>query len=229
MMRLLTTMRCDVTLQIRNGFYAATVFVTVIWAFLLTQARALDLGWLIPPMIVGNLLIGTFYFIGGMVLLEKGDGTLRAQVVTPLRIGEYLVAKVVTLSGLALAESLVVVLAIAGWRFAPLPLIAGVLVASALYCLAGFVVVARYTAINEYLLPSGAYVTLLWIPLIAYAAQWSHWLLYLHPMTAALLLVKGAFEPMSGWQLLYALVYPALWVAILYLWSRRAFRQWIIQ
>ena len=221
-------MRCDVTLQLRNGFYAATVFVTAIWVIILLQARALDLGWLLPPMVIGNLLIGTFYFIGGMVLLEKGDGTLNAQVVTPLRIGEYLAAKVVTLSALALAESLVTVVAIAGWRFAALPLIAGVLAASALYCLAGFVVVSRYTAINEYLLPSGAYVALLWVPLIAYAAQWWHWLLYLHPMTAVLLLVKAAFEPVPGGQVIYGLAYSALWIALLYLWSRRAFRRWII-
>src|SRR5258705_5397588 len=113
-------------------------------------------------MVVGNLLIGTFSFIGGLVLLERGEGTLTAQVVTPLRIGEYLTAKVVTLTALALAETLVVVLVIAGWRFNALLLIAGAALAAALYCLAGFIAVARYTAINEYLLPSGAYITILW-------------------------------------------------------------------
>ena len=228
MTRLIMTMRCDVTLQVRNGFYAATVFVTIIWALILMQASALNLTWLLPPMVVGNLLIGTFYFIGGMVLLEKGDGTLSAQVVTPLHIGEYLAAKVVTLSCLALVEALVTVIAVVGWRFNALLLIAGVLLASALYCLAGFIVVSQYAAINEYLLPSGAYVTLLWVPLIAFMAQWWHWLLYLHPMSAPLLLVKAAFEPVPGWQVLYGLVYSAVWIAILYIYSRRAFRQWII-
>jgi fluoroquinolone transport system permease protein len=228
MKRLLTTIHCDVTLQVRNGFYAATLFVTIIWALILLRAGALDLRWLLPPLVVGNLLIGTFYFIGGLVLLEKGEGTLTAQVVTPLRIGEYLGAKVATLTALALAETLAIVPLIAGWHFNALLLIAGTTVAGAFYCLVGFIAVARYTAINEYLLPSGVYIAVLWVPLLAHLAQWRPWLLYLHPLSAALVLVEAAFEPTAAWQVLYGVVYSALWLALLYAWSRRAFRRWIV-
>jgi hypothetical protein len=128
-------------------------------------AGAFELRWLLPPMVVGNLLISTFSFIGGLVLLEKGEGTLTAQVITPLRIGEYLAAKIATLTALALAETLVLVLLIAGWRFDALLLILGVILAAAIYCLAGFITVVRYAAINEYLLPSGGYIAVLWLPL----------------------------------------------------------------
>jgi fluoroquinolone transport system permease protein len=229
MQRLFATMRCDARLQFRNGFYAATAFVTVVWALLLMQAGAFDLRWLLPPMVVGNLLISTFSFIGGMVLLEKGEGTLTAQVVTPLRIGEYLVAKIATLTALALAETLVLVLLIAGWRFDALLLIAGASLAAAIYCLAGFITVVRYAAINEYLLPSGGYIAALWLPLIAYMAQWRPWPLYLHPLSAPLALVEAAFEPAEPWQIIYGFAYSALWMALLYLWSRRSFRRWIIE
>jgi fluoroquinolone transport system permease protein len=229
MQRLLATMRCDATLQLRNGFYAATAFVTVIWALILMQAGAFDLRWLIPPMVVGNLLIGTFSFMGGMVLLEKGEGTLAAQVVTPLRIGEYLAAKIITLTALALAETLVVVLVIIGWRFNPLLLLAGVILAAAIYCLAGFITVVRYTAINEYLLPSGAYIGVLWLPLLAQMAQWRPWVLYLHPMSAPLALIEAAVEPAAPWLVPYGLAYSALWIGLLYLWSRRSFRCWIVE
>jgi fluoroquinolone transport system permease protein len=229
MKRLFATIRCDVTVQLRNGFYAATIFVTVVWALVLMQAGALDLRWLIPPLVVGNLLIGTFSFIGGLVLLERGEGTLTAQVVTPLRIAEYLAAKVVTLTALALAETLVVVAIIAGGRFNAVLLLAGAALAAAIYCLAGFIAVARYTAINEYLLPSGVYITVLWVPLLAYMAQWRPWLLYLHPLSAPLVLIEAAVGPATPWQVVYGLVYSALWIALLYLWSRRSFRRWIIE
>lgn len=228
MTRLLATIRCDVTIQVRSGFYAATAFVTVVWTLILLQAGALDLRWLLPPMLVGNLLIGTFSFIGGLVLLEKGQGTLIAQVVTPLRGGEYLAAKVLTLSALALAETLVLVAAIVGWRFNAALLVAGVALASALYCLAGFIAVARYAAISEYLLPSGLYVAALWMPLIAALAQWRHWLLYLHPMSAPLVLLEAAFGPVNPWLVAYGFVYSALWIAALVFLSRRAFQRWII-
>lgn len=229
MSRLLTTIRCDVKLQMRNGFYAATLFITVFWALVLLQAGALDLRWLLPPMVIGNLLIGTYFFIGAMVLLEKGEGTLTAQVVTPLRIGEYLSAKVLTLSALALAESVVLVLVIAGPRFDAVLLIAGVSFAAALYCLFGFIAAARYTAINEYLLPSGAYIAVLWIPLLGSMAQWRPWLFYLHPMSAPLTLIEAAFGATTPWRIVYGVVYSTLWIGLLYMWSRRAFRRWIVE
>jgi fluoroquinolone transport system permease protein len=220
--------RWDVTLQWRNGFYLATAFVTIVWALILLQAGGLDLGWLLPPMLLGNLLLGTFYFIGGLVLLERGEGTLTAQVVTPLRISEYLTAKVVTLTALALIETLVLVPLLAGWDFNVLLLGAGVVLAAALYCLAGFIAVARYTAINEYLLPSGAVVAGLWVPLLADLAQWRPGLLYLHPLSAPLTLIEAALGPASPEQVLYGLGYSALWIALLAWGSRRAFRRWLI-
>lgn len=229
MKRLLATMRCDLRLQMRNGLYAATLFVSVIWAAILLQAGALDLRWLFPPLVIGNLLIGTFYFMGGMVLLEKGEGTLSAQVATPLRSAEYLAAKLATLSVLALAETLVIVAIGVGAHMNPLPLIAGVALAAAIYCLAGFIVVARYATINEYLLPSGAYVAVLWVPLLAYALQWRHWLLYLHPLSAPLALVEAAFEPAPAGRLVYGLVCSIFWLMLLGAWSQRAFRRWMIE
>jgi fluoroquinolone transport system permease protein len=223
------TIRCDVTLQIRNGLYAATLFITAFWALILLQAGALDLRWLLPSMVVGNLLIGTFFFIGALVLLEKGEGTLTAQVVTPLRVGEYLTAKLITLSALALAETLILVLVIAGRRFDAVLLIAGVAFAAAIYCLFGFIAVARYSAINEYLLPSGAYIMALWIPLLASLDQWRPWLLYLHPMSAPLTLIEAAFSAPTPWQIVYGVAYSALWIGLLSIWSRRAFQRWIIE
>src|SRR5215211_7842383 len=133
MNRLIATIRCDVTLQFRNGFYAATVFVTVLWALILLQIGTLDLRWLLPSLVVGNLMVGTFSFIGGLVLLERGEGSLTAQVVTPLRIGEYLASKVLTLTILAAVETLVIVLILAGWRFNALLLVAGTVLAAAIY------------------------------------------------------------------------------------------------
>jgi fluoroquinolone transport system permease protein len=229
MNRLLMTIRCDLTLQFRNGFYAATVFVTVLWALILLQAGSFDMRWLLPPLVIGNLMVGTFSFIGGLVLLERGEGSLTAQVVTPLRIGEYLTSKVVTLALLAVVETLVIVFILAGWNFNLFLLVMGSMLAAAIYCLAGFVAVARYDSINEYLLPSGMYVALLWIPLITYTGQWRSWILYLHPLAAPLVLVEASFEPVALWQIVYGLGYSVIWIVLFYRAGRFAFRRWIIE
>ncbi len=229
MKRLLTTIACDIRLQFRNGFYYAAAFVAVVMALVLNQVRLFDLALLLPVFVLGNILVNTFYFIGGLVLLEKGEGTLAAQVVTPLRTGEYLAAKVATLALLALIESLIIVAAAYGSGFALLPLLAGVVLLAALYVLYGFVVVARYDSINTYLLPSVVYTAVLSLPLLDYFGLWQSWLFYLHPIQAPLLLLRAAFQPLAPWQLVYGVLYSALWIALMYLASRRAFDRFVVE
>ncbi len=110
MTRLLVTAAWDARLQLRNGFYYATGIMVLFWIVLLRLLPEHVLRPLMPPLVLGNLIINTYYFVGGLVLLEKREGTLEAQVVTPLRTWEYLAAKVATLALLSLAENLLIVL-----------------------------------------------------------------------------------------------------------------------
>lgn len=228
MRRLLATMRCDVMLQLRHGFYYATAFVLICCVAVVSRIPSLNLNWLLPALVLGNLLLNTFYFIGGLILLEKGEGTLEAQVVTPLRSWEYLASKVGTLTLLGLVENTVIVMLLAGFGFNLLPLAASLILTAMLYCLAGIIAVVRYASINEYLMPSVLYTSLLLVPLLPYLMQWDTWLLYLHPMQATLLLAQAAFQPVTHWQVVYGVLYAALWIGLLAHFSRRAFRRFII-
>ena len=117
MKRLLSTMRWDIQLQFRNSFYYASAFVAVVLIIMLKQLP--DINWALwwPVVIMENLVINAFYFMAGMLLLEKGEGTLEAQIVTPLRPWEYLTSKVLTLGALSLLETFVVVVAVSGFKF----------------------------------------------------------------------------------------------------------------
>jgi fluoroquinolone transport system permease protein len=229
----------DARLQWRNGFYYAGIFVAVIYVLLLSQLRPAlaqagqSLAPWLPALVVTNMVVTTFYFMAGLVLLEKGEGTLAAQAVSPLRRGEYLAAKVLSLAGLALAENLVIVTAAVGlgeWAYAGagegarLPivfLIAGMLLLAGLYALYGFIVVVRYASVNEFLMPSVLYTAALSLPLLDTYGLAPSLLWYLHPVQAPILLLRGAFEPLAAWQVVYALVYGGLWLALLFAWSRR--------
>ncbi|MDQ3310292.1 MAG: ABC transporter permease, partial [Gemmatimonadota bacterium] len=58
--------------------------------------------------------------------------------------------------------------------------------------------------------------------------QWEHWLLYLHPLQAPLLLLRAAFVPVEGWQVVYSVTYGVACVALAYLWSRQAFARFVV-
>ena len=166
--------------------------------------------------------------MGGLVLLEKGEGTLEAQVVTPLRTGEYLASKGVSLTLLSLLETLVIVGLTIGLGFNVLILSVGVGLTAAFFMLAGFIVVARYDSINEYLLPSVLYTALLSLPLLPYVGVSESWLFYLHPLQPLLLLLQAAFRPVAAWQLIYGVVYSGLWLFLSYRFGQHTFYRFVI-
>ena len=228
MHRLAATVRLDLRLQLRNGFYYAVAFVLACWFLLLTRLPAIDWGYVLPAVVFGNLVMVNFYFVAGLVLLEKGEGTLEAQVVTPLADWEYLASKTATLTALSLVEQVVIVWSAHGGGFSVGPLVAGIVLAAILYTLAGFLLIARYRSINEFMFPSVLFTAVLSLPMLHYFGLWDTWVLYLHPLTAPLVLLAGAFRPIPSWQWAYGLLYSAAWAGVLLLAARRAFDRYIV-
>lgn len=148
MSRLAATIKTDVRIQFRNGFYFATVFV-VAFSIVLLRWLPPDVAILIlPVVIVENVLVNTFYFVSGLLLLERVEGTFVAQSVTPLRDDEYVAAKLVTLTALSLAESLLIAVAVFGIDAWLVPMAAAIALAAVLFCLVGIGLVVRYDSIK---------------------------------------------------------------------------------
>jgi fluoroquinolone transport system permease protein len=229
MKRLLSTIRWDLQLQFRNGFYYASAFVALVFIVILKQFPDVDLHPWWPAIIMLNLTVNSFYFMSGLVLLEKSEGTLEAQVVTPLRKSEYLISKVITLGILALVESLTIVVIVSGVHFNWLLLILGIFLLMAMYTLYGFVIVSRYDSINEFLLPSVIWTMAYSLPLLYYFDIWRSWILFLHPIQAPLLLMQAAFQPIPTWQIVYGVLYAALWAGIAFYGSQRAFMRFVVR
>lgn len=228
MTRLASTVRWDIQLQFRNGFYYASAFVAIISVLIMGQFPNANWGFILPVILFENLLINTFYFIAGLVLLEKGEGTLEGLIVSPLRKWEYLASKIITLTLLSILESLAVTLIIFGFGLNWLTYLLGVVIVCAMFALFGFSFVARYDSINSFLFPSVVMTTLLSLPLISYLALWDSPLMLLHPFQAPMLLLKGGFTPIPTWQFVYGTLYGVLWIGILSVWSRRAFHRFVI-
>ena len=228
MNRLLSTARWDVSLQYRNGFYFVSAFTAVFMVVLLKQFPGVDFGYWWPAIITGNLTVNSFYFMAGIVLLEKGEGTLEAQIVTPLRPWEILGSKILTLGLLSLFETLAMIVIVQGVNFNWFLLVTGIVFYIAMLALYGFIVVARYDSINEFLLPSVAWTMGFSLPLLYYFDIWRSWIMFLHPLQAILILLQSAFTSVPTWQIIYGFAYSILWTGILMTLSLRAFRKFVV-
>lgn len=228
MNRLAATMLCDIRIQVRNGFYYAAAFVALINILILTQIPSEALSRWMPLLILSNLLINTFYFIAGQVLLEKGEGTLHAQVVSPLRDSEYLLSKVASLTLLSLAENLLIVLIGYGTEFNIILFLAGLVGAAFVYSLCGFVAVSRYSSINEFLFPSFLYTLAFLPPFLPYAGWEIGWPLFLHPLQGPLVLLQSAFGEVEGSVLAAGVFFSIVWMVVLFMTGRTIFVRFII-
>jgi fluoroquinolone transport system permease protein len=228
--RIYSTILWDFRLQFRNGFYYAVLVVVLFSIVLLKQLPRDTLAYVLPIFILGNLLMNGYFFISGLVLLEKGEGTLEAQIVTPLRSQEYLFAKVATLTLLSLVENLTVTALTYGFAPYLLKVAVGLLLAVPLFALVGFIVVVRYDAINEFLLPSILVASVLSLPMITYFGLDLTWLIHLHPLQGSLTWFTAAFQPdvVPIWQLIMSFFYSLVWIVCGVYLGRRAFYRFVV-
>lgn len=229
MTRLWSTLGWDVRSQLRQGLYVAAGVVIVIWTALFWQLPASGVGWLLPFAVFMDLSVFGFYFMAAILYLEKGDGVLEALVVTPLRRGEYLAAKLVSLTLLAVVATVVVVgLSYRGpvnW----LMLLMGVVMNSWVMVLTGFVVAARYNGISEFLIPSMIWMVPTQLPLLDFFGIWQSPLIYVIPTQPTMLLIAGAFAPIAPWQLVYAVAYLVVAALVVTWLALRTFDRFVVQ
>ena len=91
------------------------------------------------------------------------------------------------------------------------------------YTLLGLVAAARYESINEFLLPSIVFVTLLQIPLLPHFEVGAWWAFFWHPILPGLLVLRSAYAPGVTAELVLGLVGSAVWVWVTYRWARHRF------
>lgn len=221
MTRIVSALRFDVVLQARQGFYAATAAIVVLVGGLLVSIPAelrTDSALWVPFWIVVNLPMTTFFFMCGLMLLERDEGTLMALAVAPVSAHAYLGVRVMTLVPLAIVETLVV--AWLGFELGqPLILAGAAGLLGTLLTSLGAVVSARYESMNELILPGSVLVTFLLLPLFAHVGLMSHAPFLLHPVEPSLILLRAAYGGGTAVEIAYGIVAGVAWCAITWRWG----------
>ena len=224
MTRLLSALRLELTLQVRQKFLHAGVFSGLIWlAVLLPMPDSLR-PVAEPYVLVGDIAIIGFMFIGATVFFEKQERTIGAIVSTPLRFWEYLAAKLTLLVLISLLVAIVVPTISHGFGYRPLPLVVAVVLGTLLMLLVGFATSLPFASISDWFLAATIPLAVMTVPpVLYYSGVWPSPLAYVIPTTGPLLLLGEAFGQISlaPWQVGYALVYPMLCVVGLW-WAAKA-------
>jgi len=230
MNRLAATTRLDMVVQLRSKLYVIAIGMAVLLGVVIRLLVPPNLVAFFIPMFYLMAVGGTAYvFVAGMVIFEKEEGTLDAQIVTPLRVDEYLTAKTLSLLIVVLLESLIVLFIGYGFTgYNPALLFLGLIVLSVGLTLAGFVQVSRYDSVTDFLVYAVPVILVLQLPLLGLTGVAPSPVWYIIPTMAPLLLLTAAFTSITTWQMVYALSYSLVTVAAVFWWARHAFRRNIV-
>ena len=172
---------------------------------------------------LGGTTATTVFLVGVLLLLERTEGTLDVVLVSPLRPGEYLASKLITLTGLALVES---ARSLAAYGPAgPVDRAGRVPTSPRRGCWDRAV---RFRSLMRFLPP----VIAVSVPLTCRTSVSNLWpspLFYALPTMPSLLLAKAAFLPVGPMQLVYACVYGSLAVGGALYWASRAMDRYVVR
>ncbi len=193
-MRWAAVVQNDVRFQIRYGFYYACFFIVAVYIAILCNVPAGIRVPLLLFLLFTDTCVMGFFFVGGLVLLEKDQRIQNVLSVTPMSVKEYVTGKIVSLSLIAFLTSVVITLPVAGWPAHWMHFCTGIICSSVFYTALGLIIVVRSKNLNHYFFRSIIYSLLLWIPVLDFFRIVQSPLFYFWPTKAALVLLGAAFD-----------------------------------
>ena len=209
--------------------------LSVILYFLTTQAVPdMDLPIFHTMLLFFDPAVIGIMFIGALVLFEKSENVLQALVITPMKVDDYLLSKITSLTILSVISAAIFITLLnifGGIDFNIIFLALGIILTSILLILLGFILVSRVNSINEYLL--GMVVVFLGLtfpPMLHLSGLYKNVIFYLWPTQASFILFTGVFNAVSLelWEIAYGIVYQVIWIWLLYFLAKKAFYKHIV-
>lgn len=180
-MRLFHAVVGDMRYQMKYGFYFLYAFMTCLYLGILA---------LVPneyKNITASIILLTdpaglgFFFIGGIWLLEKGEGVHKFYSISPLRPWEYSISKALSLSIISTATGILITLLGVPSHVDYLLLAIGMLLGSGFYTLAGLFIATYAKSVNHYMLIGIIPGTVMVIPAVMVALGFDNALLEIFP------------------------------------------------
>ena len=173
-------------------------------------------------------------FVGALVLFEKAENVLQSLVVTPMRTDDYLLSKILSLTILSIISAsifMTLMFVFNETEFNIVYLITSIILTSVMLILVGFILVSRVQNVNGYMLGMIiGFLVLTFPPLLDLFKLFENPVFYLWPTQASFILFDGVFNAsaLEIWEVIYGIIYQVIWIAVLYLFAKKAFYKYII-
>lgn len=218
----------EITLQWRQGFWLIYFVFTAIYVGVLLSLPEKNRLLVSLLLILSDTTMLGIIFIGALVLLEKQQAVIQSLFVTPLEPSQYIWAKTISLSFIAVCMSILVYIPV--WHFniyTPLVL-ACIAFTAGTFVLLGLGLAARIDTINQYFGLLMGVSMLLILPVLPYMLLDQHPLFLILPYVASLDLMLGAMHPLPLWRILLDICLLLVWGYVAYRYALRRVTRYLV-
>jgi fluoroquinolone transport system permease protein len=208
-MRIINLIRGDIRFQFKYGFYFVYAVFTAIYISLIFvmplvwRERAAAIMVFSDPAAMG------LFFMGAIVLLEKSERVLNSIAVSPVKTGEYILSKVISLLFISVVVGITIILPTGTKSL--FDSVVGIAFGSAFFTLCGLIVAANISSLNQFLTTSVPIEIISFLPPIFYLFGYDNMLMLIHPGCIIISLISGNSKNLF---LLSAIL--SMWLVVLY-------------
>ncbi|WP_033165340.1 hypothetical protein [Clostridium sp. KNHs205] len=210
-MRIKSLLIGDIRFQFKYGFYFLYLVFTILYICLLyvLPARWREQGAVL--MVFTDPAAMGLFFMGAIVLFEKGERVLDSIAISPVKSMEYVISKLVSIGLISTIVGLLIGLG-GGVISNPLLFAAGVFFGSCLFSAVGLMVAANIRTLNQFIVATIPAEIIINLPAIAWLFGWKPRWLIAHPGVCIMELCQNgkwallAFPILIFWTILSVLL-----------------------
>lgn len=211
-MRLFSLIRNDVKFQFRYGFYVIYAILCIFYIGILFALPESIRKTVAIVLIYSDPAALGMFLMGAMLLLEKSEHILQTFAVSPVRVEEYVLAKVAAMAVTATVIAGVLALAAGMERWPLIALFAGI--TSVLFTLLGIALASKITTLNQFIIITTPFEIIMFVPPLFYLFGKQTGIMKLIPPNICMGLLME--EHWNGWIEGGILVFT---IGLLFLWA----------
>ncbi|UWD47433.1 ABC transporter permease [Clostridioides difficile] len=188
-MRLKNLILGDIKFQFKYGFYFLYVVLSIVYICLLNAFPPLLKEKVAIIMIYSDPAAMGLFFMGAIVLLEKSQRVLNSLAVSPIKISEYILSKVISLS--IISSIVAMVIAITANLNNILIIIIGTFFASIIFSLLGLIFASKASSLNQFIVLTIPAEIACFVPPIINVLMDSNVFTNLYPFNICISLISG--------------------------------------
>lgn len=228
MSRILNAVKADLLFQFKQGFYFIYIVITLLYVIILHQFDITLVAYILPVLLYIDPSILGLFFIGGILLLEKEQGILALIYVTPLKIQEFMLSKILSLSFLSIIATFSLSLISYSGDTNYWLLFIGVLLTSVIYNLVGFMIATKSKSVNDFFVKIIPLIIIFVIPSIVMFIFPDFWWLNIFPSVTTLKLIWGAYHGISFIEGMFCSIYSLLVAILFFNYTYKTFRDHMV-